>query len=201
MSNAAKELAETYRQWIISPNGPLGEVLSSSNFGHLPERHYSLQNTAPRGPQTFLQWEHQTWGINLGWTDNASSVTEKKVRRWFFAKEGDQHIHYGDFVALANGNQPSFLYYHPREFGINLEWSNHPHYEWMILGGPHGTPVKTKDRVVLFNYSANIPDGDPLIHIDRNVGADIGWPELPPDFFPDHEHLFQKAAIEYLMSL
>jgi hypothetical protein len=48
-----------------------------------------------------------------------------------------------------------------------------PSYEWAILGGKPGEPVRRgEDFVVLYNLKYQ----QPLIYFDRNRGGDIGWP-------------------------
>jgi hypothetical protein len=174
-ATSPEQMAEQFKQWMINANGPRGTVLGKSSFGGPANRNYSLKGLEPR---KFLQHEHQTWGINLGWTDNASAATERKVRRWFFHKRGSGPIRYGDLIALGNGGNPSFIRYSKRTFGINLDWSNSPVYEWQILGGRRGQPVSTGTRVALFNTKskAGTSVGEPLIYFDRTVGGDIGWP-------------------------
>ena len=52
-------------------------------------------------------------------------------------------------------------------------------FEWKLLGGRVGTPVNAKNPVAIYNAkagSAGSP-GNFLIHFDRNVGGDIGWPD------------------------
>ena len=170
-------LAAEFTQWFLA-NGKAGPVLPKDKFSVHPERNFSVKGSRPR---KFLQHENQTFGINLGWTDNASPATEAKVSRWFVDRPGTDTapIRYGETVALANGGSPSFLRYAERTVGINLEWSETPVFEWKLLGGRVGTPVNAKNPVAIYNAragSAGSP-GNFLIHFDRNVGGDIGWPD------------------------
>jgi hypothetical protein len=125
----------------------------------------------------FLQHEQQTFGINLGWTDDAEPQTERKVARWFFPRRGHdtQGIRYGEIIALGNGEQPSFIRYEHRTVGVNLGWSESPVFEWKILGGKPGELVRTGEWVALFNMRSE-SHGECLIYFDRTVGGDIGWP-------------------------
>jgi hypothetical protein len=122
----------------------------------------------------YLQHEEQRFGINLGWTDDASAQTAAKVARWFFARESsdDGVLRYAETIALANGGDPSFVRYEDRTVGVNLGWSKTPVYEWKILGGTAGAPVQAGQKVALFNEKAN----ECLIYFDRTAGGDIGWP-------------------------
>jgi hypothetical protein len=176
MATTVDDLIENFKQWNISPNSPSGPILPKASFTGPADRNYSLKGKAIR---KFLQWEDQTWGINLGWTDNAEPETEKKVRRWFFTRNeesaaGKTPIRYGETIAIGNGNRPSFLNYDSREFGINLSWENSPSFEWKILGGTVGEPVMSDEWVALYNLKSE--SGECLIFFDRTVGGDIGWP-------------------------
>jgi hypothetical protein len=84
----------------------------------------------------------------------------------------NEPIHYGDLVALANGGDPSFIRYAERTWGINLDWSEAPVYEWQVLGASSDKVVTTGARVALYNTVSK----EPLIFFDRTVGGDIGWP-------------------------
>jgi hypothetical protein len=168
-STEIQELAKKYQQWIFSP-GENGDVLSKPNFEREPTRNCNLYNTDSK---LYFQYEEQTWGINLGWTDNAKAETAKRTTRWFFSRENGmgRPITYGERVALAYGTHRSFLYYTSRKFGINLDWSGPPIFEWIIAGGKPGTPVQKNDAVAIWNDKVDLF----LIHFDRDIGADVGW--------------------------
>jgi|GEM_PF-6717284 len=160
-----------YKQWMIGTTMPQGQVLTKPSFTEHPERNYDLRNSVIK---RYLQHEDQTYGINLGWTDDGSEATGKKVARWFFARKGNAEgpLKYGEKIALGNGGKPSFLNYEHRTVGINLDYANDPPYEWMVLGGKIGDPVKTHDLVALYNVKCE----ECLIYFDRTRGGDIGWP-------------------------
>lgn len=160
-----KELAkavDVFLQWTIGADAP-GIVTS----GH----RYTLKNRTNR---KFFQYEEQTWGINLGWTDDAEPSTAAKVRRWAFVGKGGAKapMTYGQPVALAWGDR--FVRYGARDVGINLDWSKAPVFEWQLLGGAPGAPVRTGEWLSLFNTRSE--GGEPLLHFDRTVGGNIGWP-------------------------
>ena len=175
MDEIVEALVEIYKQWNIGPitTMPSVPVLPKKKFDGLPERNYALKNKQNR---KYLQHEDQTFGINLGWTDDATDETGLRVSRWFFVRKGDsaEPIEYGETIALGNGKQPSFVNYKRRKIGINLAFADSPSFEWKILGGKPGTPVKTKEWVALYNMKSE--EGECLIHFDRTAGADIGWP-------------------------
>jgi hypothetical protein len=185
---AVTQQAEQYKQWVIG-SGRRGPVLAQNAFKDGSERNYNLKGLQEHG--NFLQWEKQTWGINLGWTDDHSAATAARVSRWFFARPGGGtgQLKYGETIALGNGKSPSFLRYESRTFGINLGWSDGPVFEWKLLGKPAGQPVQCGDRLAIYNAKAG-SDTVPgvLIAFDRTVGGDIGW--------PDSKTWFEQAADE-----
>jgi hypothetical protein len=169
-------LVDYLKQWNIGA-GRHELVMPKLHFKDAPERSYNLKGKRPR---KFLQHEHQTFGINLGWTDDAEPATARKVARWFFTRQGgqDQPVRYGDSVALGYGVPPSFIRYAHRDVGINLDWSNEPVFEWKLLGGKIGHPVRTDEWLAIYNERAEGDSGrgECLIFFDRTVGGDIGWP-------------------------
>lgn len=170
-------VAAELTQWYLA-NGKAGPIRPKASFADHPERNFSVKGTRPR---KFLQHERQTFGINMGWTDDASPATEAKVRRWFADRPGDDNapIRYGESVALGYGMNPSFIRYSERTVGINLAWSDTPVFEWTLLGGPIGQPVNSKNPVAIHNTKAGstASPGNFLIYFDRTAGGDIGWPD------------------------
>jgi hypothetical protein len=195
-------VANYLKQWMFDSNHPKHALLPKSSFSGPSSRNYNLKNQRTR---TFLQWEHQTFGINLGWTDDASSETAKRVSRWFLTRRTTDQtpLRYGELLALGNGGNPSFLRYADRTVGINLDWSNTPVFEWKILGGPIGRRVSSAHWLALYNKRA----GDCLIHFDRTVGGDIGWPSSQTwtdqlgDILTDLVKEHWKEAVAYLLTL
>jgi hypothetical protein len=175
MDPVVEALMDVYKQWMIGPitTMPSRPVIPKNKFEGPSERNYGLKNKQTR---KYLQHEDQTFGINLGWTDDATDKTGLRVSRWFFVRQGNssEPLTYGEVISLANGQQPSFVNYERRIVGINLGFSNSPSFEWKILGGKPGTAVKTREWVALYNIKSE--KGEPLINFDRTAGADIGWP-------------------------
>jgi hypothetical protein len=170
-TSTAETAAAYLKQWMFDPNHPHHYLYAKSSFSGPASRNTNLKNKLER---RFLQWESQTFGINLGWTDDASASTAVRVSRWFFTRSDTTHpIRYGDRVAMGYGTDPSYIRYAERTFGINLDWSSTPKYEWKILGGKIGTPVRSGDWLAIYNTVTR----QPLIYFDRTVGADIGWPD------------------------
>ena len=169
----ASRIVKECKQWIFGATKPRTVIWPKQRFEEHPDRSYSLKSLVPK---KFLQHEDQTWGVNLGWTDDATAQTGAKVARWFFARNGSAGgpIRYGETVALGNGQNPSFLKLEQRTVGINLSFSGSPAFEWKILGGKIGDPVHTQELVVIFNERSE--NGECLMYFDRTKGGDIGWP-------------------------
>ena len=189
------------KQWMFDPNKPHHSLLPKSSFNGPANRNVNLKN---RMEGHFLQHEHQTFGINLGWTDDASAATAVRVSRWFFTRSDTTHpLRYGDTVAMGYGVSPSYIHYANRTFGINLEWSTAPRYEWKLLGGKIGTEVRSGDWLAIYNTVTK----QPLIYFDRTVGGDIGWPnsETWGDQLGDFVMRFIKEhwlqGVTYLLTL
>ena len=156
-----------YKQWMIGANKKGLVYPKSSN--------YNLKGTINK---KFLQYERQGTGggINIGWTDNASASTATARSLWYFQNQSNSNrpIRYGEPVAIAwKTEHTNFIKYASRTTGINLDWSKKPAYEWAILGGKPGVPVKRgQDLVVIYNLKFKRP----LIYFKRTVGGHIGWP-------------------------
>ncbi len=200
-TNNAQTAAGYLKQWRFDPIHPNHRLWAKASFSGPANRNTNLKNTMER---RYLQWEHQTWGINLGWTDDESAATARRVTRWFFTRSDTTHpLRYGDKVAFGYGEDPSYIRYAERTFGINLEWSSAPRYEWKLLGGKKGQVVKTGDRLSVYNTVTK----QPLIYFDRTVGGDIGWPNSKTwgdqiydkvmKFIKDH----WKEGVLYLLAL
>jgi hypothetical protein len=150
-----------------------------------------------------LRYGKRTFGINLVWD---KSTTLNNIR---FEKQGGGKgvLHYGDKVAI-HVEQGGYLKYQRRDVGINLVWSTPPVYEWLILGGKKGTPVKTGALLSLFN----VPENDFLIYAERPVGVNLRWwkdRELAGGSITDRlrhaaeellRHGFEDRARDYLKS-
>jgi len=160
-----------FKQWQFNLTTKGLPVLSKSSFEGPANRNFWLKNKEPR---KFLQYERQSVGINLGWTDDAEPSTGQRVARWFVNRktDADGRIRYGDSVALGYGKSPSFIRYAEREFGINLDWSKFQVFEWKLLGGPIGDEVKTGEYLAIYDEKAK----EPMVYFDRTAGGDIGWP-------------------------
>ncbi|MBI5301130.1 MAG: hypothetical protein HY868_03260 [Chloroflexi bacterium] len=184
-------------QWMIFQAGTTGPVLPAKAFSEDLVNKYALKNTKIN---QFLRYAHQTFGINL-------DKTSQQIERWIFTRCNDntEPIKYGETIAIGTGGQPTWINFEVRTYGINLKFKNDPSCEWRIIGGPIGTPVKTGDRVGLFNEKSKASpteNGEFLIHFDRTLGhADLGWPTSQTlldnlgDFFKDN----WEDIVKYLL--
>jgi hypothetical protein len=168
----AKAVATEYlKQWGMGSDVRRA-LQPKSTFAGPAERNYNLKNKRLR---KFLQYESQTFGINLGWTDDAEPATATRVMRWFCARANEHDhrpIRYGETIALGYGKDPSFIHNTHRDVGIDLDWSTAPVFEWKILGGKSGSEVTTGQWFALYNTHAR----ECLLEFDRTAGGDIGWP-------------------------
>jgi len=173
MDNVVASIVQEYKQWMLGATRSRTVVKGKARFSDAAELNFDLKN---RIIVRYLQHEEQKFGVNLGWTDDATNQTGQHVARWFFTKKNGKQepILYGETIALANGGEPSFLKFEHRTVGINLGWSDLPSFEWMLLGGKIGTPVSTQDWLAIYNSKSE--GGECMIYFDRTVGGDIGWP-------------------------
>jgi hypothetical protein len=76
-TSRAAEVAGYLKQWMFDPNHAPHPLLAKPSFTGPTDRNTNLKNSRER---KFLQWEKQTFGINLGWTDDASPATAVRIR-------------------------------------------------------------------------------------------------------------------------
>lgn len=183
--------AESLKQWtILNPAGGVGEVR--------PGKRYLLKNSTNRH---FLRYKRQgiAGGINLGFTDDAEPSTAAKAAHWEFVNPGRTPVKYDEPVAISC--KDVYLHYGHRTIGINLDWSDNPVYEWRLLGGRPGTPVRTREYFSIFNELSE--HGEPLIWFERPLGGNIGWPSSrtwAQQGLDWAKKTVKKAIIEYLKS-
>jgi hypothetical protein len=179
MTTAAEieQLVKNFSEWELGGGkfagaGQQVDVLNSwrENSGAA----FNLKN----GVQVrYVGWEKQRFGLNLGYSDDATTDTAHKMARWFFRRQdgSSQTVRYGELIAMGYGTAPSFYKYAVTEVGINLENTGTPSYEWRLIGpqGTAGQPVKTGQWLAIWN---EVEEGF-LIYFNRDVGADFGWPD------------------------
>jgi hypothetical protein len=195
---------ERFREWQLAGGrfkGPQ-EVPTLAKWSESTDHRFNLKNLSVR---KFLQWEKWNFGINLGYTDDATVATAHKVARWFFTRRGSGSgpVLYGEVVAMGYGTSPSYYKYEERKGPVvNIVNTGTPSFEWKLIGGPAdaGKPVKTGDDIAIFNehQAAGF-----LIYFDRKkgipggftggvTGVDLGWSTS----VPIADKAF-KQAVEY----
>ncbi|MCW8943377.1 MAG: hypothetical protein OQL27_01315 [Sedimenticola sp.] len=184
-----------YLVWMIGANNT-GVVDAVTSLRADSISYYNLKGLQNK---KFLQYERQGTGrgINLGWTNNASAQTAQKQSRWIFVPKDQSGrvsdigaptrktpIRFGERIAIAwipkkkSKIEWKFIKYAKRTFGINLDWSSTPRYEWTILGGKPGEIVdRGQDKVIIYN----LVNKQPLVYFPRNIGGHIGWPNSKDD--------------------
>ncbi len=173
--NIYEKMASVYQNWVINPNTN-GSIRVSRAGGSDPIYPLSIKGLTIR---KFLQYEKNKYGINIGWTDNASSSTERASRKWWIQRSTKTTgpLRYGEKIAIGWFKNKSFIRYKSRKWGINLVWSKKPVYEWKVLGGKKGTKVPARsNRVILYNMKHR----QPMIYVYRDKGGHIGWPDSKP---------------------
>jgi hypothetical protein len=195
----------TILQWKL---GSASGAASVSPLNAFSEGNPACFNLFNQASGVYLQWEKQPLGINLGWTDHADAATAAKVSRWFVRREnGDTGtpLKYGERVALGYGTKPSFYRYDHRDVGINLGNVESPAAEWIIYGGPAGTPVQPGAMVGLYNVQVETDHGrgDFMIRHKRQGAGNIGWISSPESwrlypFLMKHKTEIVKAVITAL---
>ncbi len=123
----------------------------------------------------YLTHQGQTFGTNLGWDGNASN--------WTVQAEGGPQLMHGQAVALHVPGG-GWLKYGHQTYGVNLDQSDTPSYEWYVIGVKGtsnstfaGVPLDT-GVFALWNSAAQ----DYLIFGSQSVGVDLNWYKktLPP---------------------
>jgi hypothetical protein len=147
----------TSARWQLRSATPPGQPLRSFTRLRIVEM---FRNQAPR-------YGEREYGINLVWgSPNVSNA-------YFVSRAGRARaLRYGEPLALhIEGG--GFVRYLEREYGINLGWSPIPRYEWILRGRgkPVGSPVRSSDRVALYN----VPNGKYVLYGEREYGINLVW--------------------------
>lgn len=144
--------------WTILPtNLVAGNVTPSSEYT------YDLFNITT---SEALCYGQRTWGINLTWTDPATS------NNVLFQKQSgsSNSITFDEPIAIqVRGCK--WLVHEKRTTGINLGWSDTPKFEWLFKGGAAGKPIISGNQVGLFSTVAN----DYLMYEKRDWGINLKW--------------------------
>jgi hypothetical protein len=149
----------------LPPGTPQWYGLSGYNDGTGP-----LQ-TGVRDDNTNLIWSNETFGVNLAWTDKPSL--------WKIQATGGPNAMYGEAVALRVWGG-GWLEYGHETWGVDLELSSTPVYQWYVLGETPGNTVDSAE-FALWNSAAS----DFLVEGHQTWGVDLNWykktlPYTPP---------------------
>ncbi|MEO7838960.1 MAG: hypothetical protein ABIU06_06395 [Anaerolineales bacterium] len=174
--------AELFKQWMFTAGGDTRTLVPATGFVEGMDNRYGLKNMQI---DEHLRWKDGMAGINLGYE-------KEEAQRWIVSRcvESTEPIKYGDTIAIGYGTQPTWVNHEEQTFGPNLEFQSKSSCEWKIFGGPIGTPVKTNERVALLNEKY----GEPVVHVDRPVGANIGPASARKDFWDKVKDLFQDIG-------
>ena len=141
--------------------------------------------TNTRESYTNLVWSNQTFGVSLDWSENTSL--------WKVQAQGGPQIMYGQAVALRVWGGGWLTYGH-QTWGVDLQLSDTPSYQWYVLGAPPGTPVDSED-FALWNSAAH----DYLVFGNETFGVNLNWYEktLPQSSSPPPPPPGVKLFIAY----
>lgn len=117
--------------------------------------------TGTRDFSSFLEWGNETFGVNLKWTDNPSL--------WKVQAQGGPQIMYGQAVALRVWGG-GWLKYGHQTWGVDLQLSSTPSYEWYILGEQPGNLVDN-GGFALWDSAAH----DYLVYGHQTFGVSVNW--------------------------
>jgi hypothetical protein len=107
------------------------------------------------------------YGINLIW-DSPLPIDEGNVR--FESRGGRGPLSPGQPVAVfVKGG--GYLYYKTRKYGINLEFSRTPIYEWQVQAGAPGDPIQLRTKVSLYNTKIQ----EYVVYCKREYGINLRW--------------------------
>jgi hypothetical protein len=175
------EVPDAMRVWKVGVDP--ANVLSWNNYTNNQGYHlFCITNGE------FLTHEKKPVGVNLGFKSSGDNKTHFRL-----PDNQEREILSGESVALGIGGKPSFLHYKERDWGINLDWSESPRFEWRILGPEPGKPIPENTPVAIVNDKADKENAGPdfLIYFKRPVGVNIGWTSSPEFWGP----LVEKAAV------
>ncbi|MFB9448396.1 hypothetical protein Dvina_14210 [Dactylosporangium vinaceum] len=110
-------------------------------------------------------WQERTFGENLGW-GNADA--------WTFEAQGGPQLMKGQALALRLGSH-GYLRYSHRQFGVDLELTSEPVYEWYVIGGGSGEESRAGTALsgggAIWNRTAQAY----LVNGGETWGIDLNW--------------------------
>lgn len=128
VDQAITKLADSYKIWTIGA-GRTQQVLPQQAFREGADRNYNLKGSPPR---KYLQWEEQTFGINLGWSTTP-------VHEWqLLGGINGTPVRCGDRLAIHNLKAGS-----PRTPGVLIHFDGR---SAGTSGGPTARPGGSRPR-------------------------------------------------------
>lgn len=152
-ASAAGPSATDRYQWNFNSSAPQANTYNAD---------YSIANV--RNDGEFLTGRHKTFGASLDFGDGKQVTTG--LRRWSFRRRGGATgpIAPSEHVAMYDNFTHQFLVRRGQHFGIDLDFSATPVYDWEISAkfNGYGTLYNTDER-------------DYLVFAQRTVGPNLGW--------------------------
>jgi len=159
------------KTWTIG--GGSGNIRSSNSYSD--NSGYTMYSSPNK---EYLTYKHQDWGINLGFVGDSN----RRTGHFRTPDNAERDILSGEPVAFAvGGEEKQFLFYAHRDYGINLNWSKDPVFQWRLFREDDqlGVPIQLGSVVAIMNEKGDDPDPDFFIYHKRTVGGQIGWPSTP----------------------
>jgi hypothetical protein len=143
--------------WKVTSAGPTGSSVVPGVTA------YRLDN---RTAGSALVYGQRDFGINLVWGSSSGPVNVRFERPSTSPNHGPLQFGEPLAVRISGGG---YVRYKVRTFGINLDWSSTPVFDWGIYGGT-GT-IRTGASVSLYNRT----ESDHLVHARRTFGINLCW--------------------------
>ena len=137
------------------PQDPYQWDLSEAGMAKVAQPYFLIN----RRNDGILGYKSRRLGINLGW------VARNGPGNWTFSRQNTadtQPVREGELVALRNATG-GFVYYGSRRWGINLNWSSSPRYEWKA--SKSGSLFALRNEVTR----------DFLVYGTRPIGVNLCW--------------------------
>lgn len=149
-ASAAVSQLDPY-QWNLNTSAPQASTYNA-DYGV-----FSMRNNQ------FLTGHHRTLGVDLDWGDGKHVTTG--LRLWSFQRKSGVAgpIMPGERVAMVNNFTHRFLGYGHENFGINLDYTNYPVYDWQV--------AVSNGRISLYNTDG----GDYVVYGARPFGINLMW--------------------------
>jgi hypothetical protein len=150
-----------YRQeWVLSP-------ATSRSDGYVGGGQLLTLRSVRNGFQAVV-YQKREYGINLSWAGRPPA----RIRLLPDPAQRDTALVRHRTRVAIEVTDGGYLKYREREYGINLDWSQTPAYEWEVRGdGIVRLPTRAGMAVGLFNTVAN----DYVVYCEREYGINLRW--------------------------